>query len=93
MSVSTHKSSSLPEFRTGPLITGGALVGAGTLLALAGLAVGGLHLLSATRRWIRQLDAPPAEVAKLKWAKARTAAAAGTAAWREGVPAGRVSGS
>jgi hypothetical protein len=77
----------LPDFRTGPLITGAALIGAGTVVALAGLVVGGSHLLAATRRWVQEMDVPPSEVAKLKWAQARTAAAAGTAAWRNGVSA------
>jgi hypothetical protein len=86
MSDSTQESSSWPELRTGPLITGAALVGAGTLLALAGLAIGGAHLLSATRRWIRAMEVPPSELAKIKWAQAKTAAAAGTAAWQNGVP-------
>jgi hypothetical protein len=54
---------------------------------LAGLVVGGSHLLAATRRWVQEMDVPPSEVAKLKWAQARTAAAAGTAAWRNGVSA------
>ena len=35
-----------PQLRSGPLITGTALVGAGALLALADFAVGGSHLLS-----------------------------------------------
>jgi hypothetical protein len=86
MSTSTQKSGSWPELRTGPLVTGAALVGAGALLALAGLAVGGSHLLSATRRWIREMEVPPGELAKIKWAQAKTAAAAGTAAWQNGVP-------
>lgn len=93
MSTSTQKSSSRPELRTGPLVTGAALVGAGTLLALAGLAVGGSHLLSATRRWIREMEVPPAELAKIKWAQAKTAAAAGTAAWQNGVPQRQVADS
>ena len=84
MSANTQDSNNLPDFRTGPLITGGALAGAGVLLVLAGLAVGGLHLFAATRRWIQEMDVPPSEVAKLKWAQARTAAAAGTSAWRNG---------
>ena len=88
MSANAHQSSNLPEFRSGPLITGAVLVGVGTMVALAGLVVGGSHLLSATRRWIREMDDPPSEEARLKWAQARTAAAAGTAAWRNGVPAG-----
>jgi hypothetical protein len=77
----------LPEFNTSPLITGAALVGAGTMIALVGLAVGGSHLLSATRRWIQAMEVPPGEVARLKWTQARTAAVAGTAAWRNGLTA------
>ena len=88
MSVKSEESMNLPEFRTGPLITGGVLAAAGTLVALAGLAVGGSHLFSATRRWIQAMEVPPSEVARLKWAQATAAATAGTAAWRNGVSAG-----
>ena len=87
MSTSTQQTSSLPEFRTGPMITSAALVGAGTLIALAGLAVGGSHLFSATRRWIREMETPPREQARIKWAQAKTAASAGAAAWQNGVSA------
>jgi len=87
MSTSTQQSSSRPEFRTGPLITSAALLGAGALIAVAGLAVGGSHLLSATRRWIREMEVPPREQARIKWAQAKTAAAAGAAAWQNGVSA------
>jgi hypothetical protein len=65
MSDSTERNSSWPELRTGPIITGAALVGAGALIAMAGLAVGGSHLFSATRRWIREMDVPPSEQARL----------------------------
>jgi len=87
MSADTKESGKLPEFRTGPLITGAALVGAGTIVALVGLAVGGSHLFAATRRWIQAMEVPPSEVARLKWVQARTAAAAGAGAWRNGVSA------
>jgi len=87
MSTSTQQSSSWPELRTGPLVTGGALVGAGALIAPAGLAVGGSHLVSATRRWIREMEVPPREQARIKRAQAKTAAAAGAAAWQNGVSA------
>jgi hypothetical protein len=83
MSDSTQKTS-LPQLSSGPLITGGALVAAGALIALAGLAVGGSHLLSATRRWIREMEVPPSELARLKWAQAKAAAAAGAGAWQNG---------
>jgi hypothetical protein len=88
MSTSTESSSSSwPELRTGPIVTGAALFGAGALIALAGLAVGGTHLFSATRRWIQEMEVPPSEQARIKWAQAKTAAAAGTAAWHNGASA------
>ena len=74
-----------PQFSTAPLITSAAMVGAGTLIALAGLAIGGGHLLSATRQWINEMEVPPSELARLKWTQARTAMAAG-----DGRLAGRV---
>jgi hypothetical protein len=87
MSASTEKSNSFPTFKSGLLITGGSLFGAGALIALAGLAVGGSHVVSATRRWIREMEVPPSELARIKWGQARSAAAAGAAAWQNGVSA------
>ena len=87
MSGNSKGSVNLPEFRTGPLITGAALAAAGTMVALVGLAVGSSHLFSATRRWIQAMEVPPSEVARLKWVQAAAAVAAGTAAWRNGVSA------
>jgi hypothetical protein len=85
--MSANSGSSLPTFRSGFLITGGSLVAAGALIALAGLAVSGLHVLAATRRWIGEMEVPPSELAKIKWAQARSAATAGAAAWQNGVSA------
>jgi hypothetical protein len=73
-----------PQFRSAPLITSGAMVGAGTLIALTGLAIGGGHLLSASRQWINEMEVPPSELARLKWTQARAAVAAGSAAWQNG---------
>lgn len=84
--MTSTKNSSGPQFRSGPLIASAALVGAGTLIALAGLAVGGSHLASATRRWVRDMEVPPGEIARQKWAQAKAAAAAGTSAWQNGLP-------
>ncbi len=83
----TQKSAASLQLRSGPLIIGAALVGAGVLLALAGWAVSGVHVASATRRWIRDMEVPPSELAKVRWAQARKAAAAGTQAWQNGVSA------
>lgn len=73
-----------PQFDSAPLIASAVLVGAGTFFIFTGLAVGGSHLLSATRRWIREMEVPPSELAKLKYAQARAAVAAGTTAWQNG---------
>jgi hypothetical protein len=67
-----------------PLITGAVLIGIGGMAALAGLIVGGSHLLAATRKWVREMEVPPSDLAKAKWAQARAAAAAGATAWRTG---------
>jgi hypothetical protein len=74
----------VPQVRTAPLVTGGVLIAAGGLLALAGFVVGGAHLISATRDWVRQMDVPPSELARLKLAQARAAATAGADAWQNG---------
>jgi len=76
------------KFKAGPLITSASMVGAGTLIVLAGLAVGSGHLVSATRRWVNEMEVPPSELAKLKWAQTRAAvsagASAGASAWQNG---------
>jgi hypothetical protein len=87
MSANATRNGNLPTFRSGPLITGGSLVATGALIALAGVAVGSLHVLSATRQWVGEMEVPPSELAKIKWAQAKSAAAAGTAAWQNGASA------
>ena len=77
----------LPQFSSGPLITSAVLVGVGTFIALTGLALGGSHLASATRRWIREMEVPPSELARLKYAQAKAAVAAGSSAWQNGTQA------
>ncbi len=76
-----------PQFRSGPLIVSAVLVGAGTLIVLSGLAVGGGYIASATRQWVREMEVPPSELAKMKWAQARAAVSAGASAWQNGSPA------
>jgi hypothetical protein len=72
-----------PQLQSGPLIAGGILIGIGAVVALAGLAVAGSHVVAATRAWIKELEIPPGELAKLKWEQAKTAAVSGAATWRE----------
>jgi len=81
---SSTSSSNLPQVRPAPLMTGGGLIVAGGVLMLAGVLVGAVHVLLATRQWVREMDVPPSEVARLKLAQAKAAAAAGASAWQNG---------
>jgi hypothetical protein len=82
-----ERSSSGPQFQAAPLITSAIMVGAGTLIVLAGLAVGGGHLVAATRKWVAEMEVPPSELARIKWTQAKAAVAAGTQAWQNGTQA------
>jgi hypothetical protein len=72
-----------PEVRSGPIMAGGILVGIGAIVALAGAAVAGTHLIAATRAWLNELETPPSELARLKWEQAKSAATSGAATWRD----------
>jgi hypothetical protein len=71
-----------PEVRSGPLIVGGILIGVGALVAIAGVAISGSHLIQATRAWMKDLETPPDQLARLKWEQAKAAANAGAASWK-----------
>jgi hypothetical protein len=72
---------------TGPLLAGAVLIGIGSLLGLAGLAIAGATLTAAARRYVDSMEVPPSELAKQNLAKARAAATAGVSAWRNGTAA------
>lgn len=72
-----------PEVRSGPLVAGGILIGIGAVVAMTGAAVAGTHVIAATRAWVKELEIPPGQLARLKWEQAKTAAAAGAATWQE----------
>jgi len=65
-----------------PMIVGAALIGAGALIGLTGLIVGGTALFSATRQWFNELEVPPTEVVKQKWNQTKAATTAGASAWQ-----------
>ena len=69
---------------TGPLLAGAVLIGIGSLLGLAGLAIAGAALGAAARRYVDNMEVPPSELARQNLAKARAAASAGVSAWRNG---------
>ena len=70
--------------QTGPLLAGAVLIGVGSLLGLAGLAIAGAALTAAARRYVNSMEVPPSQLAKQNLAKARAAASAGASAWRNG---------
>lgn len=63
------------------------LVGVGGVVWFAGMVLGGSAVLGAARQWVRQLDQPPAELAKSKWQQLTAATAAGAQTWKKGPPA------
>jgi hypothetical protein len=72
-----------PQVRSGPLVVGGILIGIGAMVAMAGVAVAGTHLAAASRAWVKDLETPPGQLARLKWEQARSAAVSGAATWRD----------
>jgi hypothetical protein len=76
-------SSSSFQLNTTPVLVGAALIGAGTLIGLTGLIVGGTAMVSATRQWLSELEVPPTEVVKHKLGQTKAATAAGASAWKQ----------
>jgi hypothetical protein len=74
---------SWPQLSSGPLLVGGVLAGVGALLALSGAAVVVSHVVVATRAWVKELETPPDQLARLKWDQAKSAALAGADSWRK----------
>ena len=72
------------QFQAGPLIISAVMVGAGALIAFAGLTVGATYVISVTRRRIQQMEVPPSELARMKWTQAKAAVSAGASAWQNG---------
>jgi hypothetical protein len=76
-------SSSSFQLNTTPIFVGAALIGAGSLIGLTGLILGGTAMASATRKWLRELEVPPTEVVKQKLGQTKAATAAGASAWKQ----------
>ena len=71
----------------GLLGVGAALIAAGGLIALAGTAVSATAVATALRRQVKASGMPPSELAMHHWRRAKSAAQAGSNAWRMQVPA------
>jgi hypothetical protein len=73
----------VPQLNKSLLVGGGVLLGLGGLLGATGFALVSAAFIAATREWVNQLEQPPTEIARRRWQQARSAAAAGAAAWRD----------
>jgi hypothetical protein len=72
------------------LLTGGAaLVTLGGLIGGVGMILAGVAFSSAAKQWVRGLDRPPSETAKVVLGRAKAATAAGTKAWQSEAAVGR----
>jgi hypothetical protein len=74
------------ELNSRLLMSATVLIAIGGVLGLIGMMLGSTALIAASRRWVRQMDVPPSEIARQKWEKAKVATAAGVSAWREASP-------
>lgn len=70
------------QLNSAPIVVGAVLIGVGGLIGLSGLIVGGSAMMSATRRWFRELEVPPSEVVKQKLGQTKAATVAGATAWQ-----------
>jgi hypothetical protein len=66
-----------------PMIVGAVLIGAGSLIGLSGMIVGGTAMVSATRQWFRELEGPSVEGAKTKLSQRTAAKMANASAWQQ----------
>ena len=71
------------KVNTTPMILSACLIGAGSMIGIAGMIVGGTAMMSAARQWFRDLDVPPSEVVKQKFGQTMAATAAGASAWKQ----------
>ena len=67
------------------MIAGMALMAAGGLISLCGVAVSGTALAAAARRWVLAQQEPPSAIVKRKIAQVKEAATAGANAWQDGM--------
>ena len=65
------------------VIIGVTLMGIGGAFIAAGLALSGVAVISAMRRWVDEMDQSPSELAKHTWAQAKAATSAGAKAWSD----------
>ncbi|MCQ4081692.1 hypothetical protein NGB36_14010 [Streptomyces sp. RB6PN25] len=70
------------EIDTRLIAAGAVLTGVGATLAFAGMTLVGFALVTAGRRWVRQMEVPPSQLAAAKLQQAKQASQAGIQAWQ-----------
>ncbi|MBO0809984.1 MAG: hypothetical protein J2P32_16935 [Actinobacteria bacterium] len=53
------------------MIVGGVLFAAGSVIGAAGVAVSGMALIAGIRCYLREMEEPPSDLARRKWAQAK----------------------
>ena len=66
-----------------PMIVGAVLIGAGSLIGISGVIVGGTAMMSAITQWLRELEGPSSEVAKSKPSQHAAAKIANASTWQQ----------
>jgi hypothetical protein len=74
------------QVNRGMLLAGVISVSFGCLLVALGSLLGGTAFLTAARQWMRQLDRPPQQTARLRYHQLRDATTAGARAWQSWSP-------
>ena len=82
--MSDQESQGGVQVNQGLVVGGAVLIGLGGVLGFAGMMMLSTAVVSATRRWLQQLEHPPTETAKLRLQQLRAATSAGAEAWRSG---------
>jgi hypothetical protein len=84
--MTDHRSEGDVQLNRSLIVGGGVLVTLGGLLGFAGMTMVTSALISATRRWVNQMEQPPSDIAKRKWQQTKAAATGAAAAWRDQTP-------
>ena len=87
--ATSHNGGSRVQLNSRLLIGGAVLVGVAGVVGATGMLLAGIAFTSAGRQWVRGLDRPPRETAKVMANRFAAATSAGAKAWRSEATFGR----
>lgn len=70
------------QLNKGLLLASALLLGGSAVLGATGVLLSAASVISATRRWVQQLERPPVELARWRWQQIRAASTAAATAWQ-----------